>query len=44
MLYGGRMYTVRDKVIDTLASVLVMGMFIALWCVGAVLDLTTVGF
>lgn len=38
------MYTVRDKVIDTIASVLLMSLFTVMWCVGAALDLAIVGF
>ena len=38
------MYTIKDQVIDALAGVVIAGLFLALWCAGAVADLAIVGF
>ena len=40
---GGRMYTFKDKVVDAVACVVWAGIFLALWCAGAIADLTIIG-
>ncbi len=40
----GSMYTIKDQVIDALAGVVIAGLFLVMWCAGAIADLAIVGF
>ncbi len=38
------MYSKKDMVMDVVGGALLSVAFILLWCAGAIMDLTTVGF